>query len=136
MQAMVLERRRTAQLVERPDPVPAGGEVRVRVPPAAFAAPTSTWSTANCPIRISDRSRPRNRRPGRALGRGVERSVGERVGIPWLGQTCGHCPYCREGRENLCDHPLFTGYTRDGGFATHAIADARYVFRACGEERR
>jgi len=53
---------------------------------------------------------------------------GERVGIPWLGHTCGVCPYCIGARENLCDHPLFTGYTRDGGFATAMIADARYAF--------
>ncbi len=51
-----------------------------------------------------------------------------RVGIPWLGHTCGHCPYCLSGRENLCDAPLFTGYTRDGGYATRAVADAHYVF--------
>jgi len=50
------------------------------------------------------------------------------VGIPWLGHTCGRCRFCREGMANLCDQPLFTGYTRDGGFATHAIADARYAF--------
>ena len=50
------------------------------------------------------------------------------IGVPWLGSTCGVCPYCRAGRENLCDRPLFTGYTRDGGYATHAIADARYCF--------
>ena len=54
--------------------------------------------------------------------------MGERVGIPWLGHTCGTCPYCRIGRENLCDHPVFTGFTRDGGFATAAIADARFAF--------
>jgi propanol-preferring alcohol dehydrogenase len=54
--------------------------------------------------------------------------VGDRVGIPWLGYTCGVCRFCRDGMENLCDHPLFTGYTRDGGFASHAIADARYAF--------
>jgi alcohol dehydrogenase, propanol-preferring len=54
--------------------------------------------------------------------------VGRRVGVPWLGQTCGLCQYCCSGRENLCDRPLFTGYTRDGGYATHVIADARYVF--------
>ena len=53
--------------------------------------------------------------------------MGERVGIPWLGHTCGICPYCKMNRENLCDHPLFTGYTRDGGFATAAIADARFT---------
>jgi len=63
------------------------------------------------------------------VGAGVEGlRVGERVGIPWLGHTCGVCPYCVGGQENLCDHPLFTGYTRDGGFATATIADARFAF--------
>lgn len=51
---------------------------------------------------------------------------GDRVGVPWLGSTCGRCDYCRSGRENLCDAAEFTGATRDGGFATHAVADARY----------
>lgn len=55
-------------------------------------------------------------------------AVGRRVGVPWLGHTCGVCAYCQGGHENLCDAPLFTGYTRDGGFATHVIADARYCF--------
>lgn len=55
-------------------------------------------------------------------------SQGERVGVPWLGATCGVCPYCRSGRENLCDAPQFTGYTRDGGYATHVVADARFCF--------
>jgi propanol-preferring alcohol dehydrogenase len=54
--------------------------------------------------------------------------LGERVGVPWLGHTCGTCPYCVAQRENLCDRPLFTGYTRDGGFATAVIADARFAF--------
>jgi len=54
--------------------------------------------------------------------------IGERVGIPWLGHTCGVCPYCLEHRENLCDRPLFTGFTRNGGFATMVIADARFAF--------
>jgi propanol-preferring alcohol dehydrogenase len=54
--------------------------------------------------------------------------IGERVGIPWLGHTCGTCPYCLSDRENLCDRPLFTGATRDGGYATHVVADARYCF--------
>jgi propanol-preferring alcohol dehydrogenase len=63
------------------------------------------------------------------LGAGVKGlKIGERVGIPWLGHTCGVCPYCLEHRENLCDHPLFTGYTRNGGFATMVIADARFAF--------
>ena len=50
------------------------------------------------------------------------------MGIPWLGHTDGDCPYCQANRENLCDAPLFTGYTRDGGFATAVIADARFAF--------
>lgn len=52
--------------------------------------------------------------------------VGQRVGVPWLGRTCGQCPYCREGHENLCDAPLFTGFSRDGGYASHCLADSRY----------
>jgi alcohol dehydrogenase, propanol-preferring len=59
-------------------------------------------------------------------------AVGTRVGVPWLGHTCGVCAYCRSGRENLCDRPLFTGYTRDGGFATHVIADAAFAFPLAG----
>lgn len=55
-------------------------------------------------------------------------AAGTRVGVPWLGQTCGSCPYCHRGAENLCDAPLFTGYTRDGGYAEYCTADARYVF--------
>ncbi|HET9426844.1 MAG TPA: zinc-dependent alcohol dehydrogenase family protein [Allosphingosinicella sp.] len=54
--------------------------------------------------------------------------VGSRVGVPWLGRTCGVCPYCRSGRENLCDAPLFTGFSRDGGFASHCVADAHFCF--------
>ena len=53
-------------------------------------------------------------------------AIGDRIGVPWLGRTCGACPYCRSGRENLCDAPVFTGFTRDGGFATHCVADARF----------
>ncbi len=64
-----------------------------------------------------------------AIGPGVEGlSLGERVGVPWLGHTCGSCPYCTTQQENLCDDPRFTGYTRDGGFATATIADARFAF--------
>jgi len=53
---------------------------------------------------------------------------GQRVGVPWLGATCGHCWYCEHDQENLCDEPAFTGFDRDGGFATHIVADARYTF--------
>jgi len=64
-----------------------------------------------------------------AVGPGVERfSVGERVGVPWLGWTCGTCDWCRSGRENLCPNARFTGYRIDGGYAEYTIADARYCF--------
>jgi propanol-preferring alcohol dehydrogenase len=68
---------------------------------------------------------------GRVAGVGTSVTsftLNQRVGIPWLGHTCGCCGYCRSGAENLCDHPSFTGYTRDGGFATHVVADSRFVF--------
>lgn len=58
---------------------------------------------------------------------------GERVGVPWLGWTCGECRYCQSGRENLCDRARFTGYQLDGGYADHLIADARYSFRLPSE---
>ncbi len=63
------------------------------------------------------------------LGAGVDRlKSGDRVGVPWLGWTCGHCTYCRSGRENLCDAARFTGYQIDGGYAERAVADARFCF--------
>jgi propanol-preferring alcohol dehydrogenase len=63
------------------------------------------------------------------LGTGVDDfAIGDRVGVPWLGHTCGKCPYCLAGKENLCDRPSFTGYTRDGGYATQAIAEAQFTF--------
>ncbi len=64
-----------------------------------------------------------------AVGAGVTRfRIGDRVGVPWLGATCGHCRYCTGAQENLCDAPQFTGYTRDGGYAELALADANYCF--------
>ena len=64
-----------------------------------------------------------------AVGRSVDRfRPGERVGVPWLGWTCGSCAYCRSGRENLCDRAQFTGYQRDGGYAEMAVADQRFAF--------
>jgi alcohol dehydrogenase, propanol-preferring len=64
-----------------------------------------------------------------ALGAGVEGfAVGDRIGVPWLGHTCGHCRYCTSTRENLCDDPGFTGYTLDGGYAERTVADSRYCF--------
>ena len=76
---------------------------------------------------------------GTVVGRGsnVERfSVGERVGVPWLGHTCGVCRYCERGAENLCDRARFTGYQIDGGYAEYALADQRFCFPltgACGD---
>lgn len=64
-----------------------------------------------------------------AKGDRVERfSIGQRLGVPWLGRTCGHCRYCTSGRENLCDDARFTGYTLNGGYAEYAVADSRYCF--------
>ncbi len=64
-----------------------------------------------------------------AVGERVERfEIGERVGVPWLGHTCGACHYCASGQENLCDAPGFTGYTIDGGYADQTVADQQYVF--------
>jgi propanol-preferring alcohol dehydrogenase len=132
MQAMVLERiGEPLKRVERPDPEPGDGEVRVRV---------AACGVCRTDLHVVDGELPNPKLPivpGHeivgaidAIGRGVDGlDIGMRVGVPWLGKTCGHCPYCRNGRENLCDYPLFTGYTRDGGYATHAVAHARYVFR-------
>ncbi|MEW2914961.1 zinc-dependent alcohol dehydrogenase family protein [Leisingera sp. JC11] len=69
---------------------------------------------------------------GRIVAKGRQADgleTGQRVGVPWLGATCRHCRYCLEGQENLCDAPVFSGYTRNGGFAEACVADARYVFR-------
>src|SRR5208282_5943069 len=64
-----------------------------------------------------------------ALGPGVDRfGVGDRVGVPWLGWTCGTCTFCRSGRENLCAEARFTGYQIDGGYADYTVADARFCF--------
>src|SRR5205085_4057092 len=65
---------------------------------------------------------------GAADGAAPRFAVGDRVGVPWLGYTCGRCPYCRSGRENLCDRAQFTGYQLDGGYAEHTVADERYCF--------
>ena len=88
------------------------------------------WRTAGHPI---SRSFPamRSSAGSNLVGAGVTtHRVGERVGIPWLGYTCGVCRYCRSGMENLCDRPLFTGYTRDGGFATHLARTPAIAFRS------
>jgi propanol-preferring alcohol dehydrogenase len=132
MQAMVLQRiGEPLTLMERPDPEPAQGEVCVQV---------SACGVCRTDLHVVDGELPNIRLPivpgheivGRisAVGPHISGlSVGMRVGIPWLGRTCGVCRYCREQRENLCERPQFTGYTRDGGYATHVVADAGFVFR-------
>src|SRR6202142_2039019 len=131
MQAMVLKTLRTALVpVELPDRRPGPGQIRVRV---------AACGVCRTDLHVVDGELPDPKVPiipgheivGRIdlLGAGVKGlKMGERVGIPWLGHTCGVCPYCLEHRENLCDHPLFTGYTRNGGFATMVIADAHFAF--------
>jgi len=131
MRAMVLERPRTAlTLRERPVPTPVSGELLIAV---------GACGVCRTDLHVVDGDLTHPKLPivpgheivGRvaAIGEGVAGfSVGERVGVPWLGATCGVCPYCRAGAENLCDTPVFTGYTRDGGFATHTVADARFCF--------
>jgi propanol-preferring alcohol dehydrogenase len=129
---MILERPGTPLLlVERPTPEPGPGEILVEV---------SACGVCRTDLHVVDGDLPDPKLPivpgheivGRvaALGPGVSTfGIGERVGIPWLGHTCGTCPYCASARENLCDAPVFTGYTRDGGYATHTIADASFAFR-------
>ena len=116
--------------IELADRQPGPGEIRVQV---------SACGVCRTDLHVVDGELPDEKLPiipgheivGQIdkLGAGVQGlSLGQRVGIPWLGHTCGVCPYCIGLHENLCDHPLFTGYTRDGGFATATIADARFAF--------
>jgi alcohol dehydrogenase, propanol-preferring len=130
MRAMVLNRpRERLTMEERPDPAPGPGQIRLRV---------EACGVCRTDLHVVDGELPRPRLPivpgheivGRveAVGEGVALAPGARVGAAWLAYTDGTCPYCRSGRENLCDAPLFTGYTRDGGYATHTIAEADFVF--------
>ena len=136
MRAMVLDRPGTPLVMrERPLPVAGAGELLIEV---------KACGVCRTDLHVVDGELPHPKLPivpghevvGRvaAIGAGVSGFVlRERVGVPWLGATCGSCPYCRSDRENLCDTPAFTGYTRDGGYATHMVADARYCF-ALGEQ--
>ncbi|WP_454628466.1 zinc-dependent alcohol dehydrogenase family protein [Bradyrhizobium cenepequi] len=136
MHAMVLDRIGEPLVwTELSDPKPGPGEIRVKV---------SACGVCRTDLHVVDGELPHPHVPiipgheiiGRIdeLGEGVSGlAIGERVGIPWLGHTCGVCSYCRSDRENLCDAPQFTGYTRDGGYATAVVADARFAF-PLGEE--
>jgi alcohol dehydrogenase, propanol-preferring len=111
-------------------PAPGSGEVLLEV---------AACGVCRTDLHVVDGELPEPRLPlvpghqvvGRVVesGDGAERfDPGARVGLPWLGWTCGECRYCRSGRENLCDRARFTGYQRDGGFAEYAVADERFLF--------
>jgi propanol-preferring alcohol dehydrogenase len=128
---MVLERPgEPLREVEREVPSPGPGQVRLRV---------AACGVCRTDLHVVDGELPDLGRPlvpghqivgvVEAAGAAVDSlPVGLRVGVPWLGWTCGACRFCRSGRENLCAEARFTGYHVDGGFAEHAVADARYCF--------
>ena len=131
MKAMTLEEvGRPLVAVERETPSPGPEELLIEV---------SACGVCRTDLHVVDGELPGGKLPvvpgHEVIGRVVERGrravgagIGERVGVPWLGSTCGRCYYCEHDRENLCDAPSFTGFDRDGGFATHIVADARYTF--------
>ncbi len=120
---------RCLEQCDREVPEPGPGEVRIRV---------QACGVCRTDLHIVDGELPPRRLPIvpghevvgtiEAVGAGVTLTPGTRVGVPWLGWTCGTCPACRAGRENLCERARFTGYDADGGFAALTIADARYCF--------
>jgi len=131
MRAQVLQSaRRPLELRELPDPVPGPGQVGLRV---------LACGVCRTDLHVVDGELTEPRLPlvpGHQIvgivdsrGPGVDRfTPGERVGVPWLGWTCGACRACLQGRENLCERALFTGYQIDGGFAERTVADVRYCF--------
>ena len=131
MNAMILEKPGTAlRESEVPAPAPGVGQVKVRVRACAVC---------RTDLHVVDGELPHPKLPlvpgheivGEIVERGAQvehLQVGTRVGIPWLGWTCGDCPYCRTNRENLCDKARFTGYTIDGGYAGFAVAYAAFCF--------
>jgi len=123
------------RLAELPTPEPDAGQVLVKV---------RTCGVCRTDLHVVDSELPNPKLPiipgheivGRVetLGGGVDRfEIGERVGVPWLGFTCGTCQHCTSGSENLCDDASFTGYQIDGGYAEYAVADARYCFPIHGD---
>jgi alcohol dehydrogenase, propanol-preferring len=130
MLAMVLDAPgRPLRLASLPRPVPRPGQVLIQVRACGVCRTDLHLVDGE----LSDPKLPVV--PGHEIvgtvierGDGAQHEIGARVGIPWLGWTCGHCAYCRSGRENLCAEARFTGYQLDGGYADCAIADARYCF--------
>jgi alcohol dehydrogenase, propanol-preferring len=127
MRAMVLDRA-GSELEERelPDPEPSAGEVLVRV---------EACGVCRTDLHVVDGELPDPKLPLVPGHQVVGEVVGtaERVGIPWLGWTCGECRYCRSGRENLCERAQFNGYTRDGGYAELVTVDERFAFPLPGD---
>src|SRR5918911_3190079 len=122
MRAMVLDGAGTPlRPAELPLPEPGPGELLIRV----RACGVCRTDLHILDGEVSCRKRPVV--PGHQIV-GIAEGSGERVGVPWLGWTCGECRYCRSGRENLCDRARFTGCDRDGGFAEYAVADRRFCF--------
>ena len=132
MRAMVLRSPRTAlELAQRDDPRPDRGQVAVTV---------HACGVCRTDLHVVDGELPQAHSPiipGHEIVGTVAEvgdavaalAVGDRIGIPWLGSTCGVCRYCRAGQENLCDAPQFTGCSIDGGYADRVVADSRYCFR-------
>lgn len=136
MKAMVLERIGSPLVMrERPTPAPGPGQILVEVAACGVCRTDLhlvDGELPDIPLPIV----PGHEVVGRvaAMGTGVEGvEPGMRVGVPWLGHSCGQCVYCASERENLCDAPGFTGYTLDGGYATHMVADAAYCFPIVGD---
>jgi len=120
---------RPLRAVQRPIPAPGPGEMLIAV--SACGVCRTDLHVVDGEVAARYPIVPGHEIVGRvlALGAGVTGfAPGQRVGVPWLGRTCGRCAYCRSGRENLCDSPEFTGATRDGGYASHVVADAHYCF--------
>ncbi|WP_244787871.1 zinc-dependent alcohol dehydrogenase family protein [Cupriavidus pauculus] len=131
MQAMVFDGNVPVLALRRvPIPVPSAGQVRLRVS-ACGVCRTDLHVIDGELLHPKPQLVPGHEIVGRidALGPGVTGlAIGDRVGAPWLAHTCGQCRFCASGRENLCDAPLFHGYTRDGGYAEYVVADADYCF--------
>ncbi|MBS0333023.1 MAG: zinc-dependent alcohol dehydrogenase family protein, partial [Proteobacteria bacterium] len=127
MRAMVLPRPGSPLTAQtRPEPAPGPGELLIRIAACGVCRTDLHVVDGELPMRRADLV-PGHEIVGRvaALGPGAAGfSIGDRVGVPWLGGVCGRCAYCREGAENLCDTPEFTGWTRDGGYAEATVARA------------
>jgi alcohol dehydrogenase, propanol-preferring len=132
MQAMVLDKPGTPLRQARmPIPFPCGYDILVRVH-ACGVCRTDLHIVEGDLAPHKTALVPGHEIVGTVIANGElaqQFTVGERVGIPWLGQTCRHCAFCMAGTENLCDNPVFSGYDRDGGYAEYTVADARYCLR-------